>query len=463
MALDWIPRGKLTLDVWRARGASRAAIETRQHRRLEQLLSFARRHSRFYKRHYAEVPEGSTDLRQYPPVTKSMLMEHFDDVVTDTAITRAEIDEFVAEESTIGQRFLDRYPVWTTSGTTGEPGIFVQDDTTLTLIDILPDRWILPGLLEPTALQRLVRNGIRVAEIAVTGGHFAGASGIALLQRESRFFQNRVQLFSPMRPLSELIAELNRYQPTFLNGYATVLVELARAQQAGKLDIGPAFIAPTAEPISDAQKRDLRETFECTVRELYGATECFPIAVECERGNLHANTDWVVLEPVDTAYQPVEPGEPAETVLITNLGNRIQPLVRYDLGDTITMYEEPCPCDSAFPVIEIEGRQGDVLHFESAEGTRVPVFPLALSSVVEAVAGVHRAQIIQPAPQTLTIRLDVAEETDEQTVWNRVERDVETFLDERGITDIRIESSQETPQRDSGSGKFRHVWSEVDS
>ncbi|WP_436927116.1 phenylacetate--CoA ligase family protein [Halosimplex amylolyticum] len=460
--MDPITKGKITLDVWRAKRATRSEIDARQRGRLADLLAFVRRQSRFYKRHYADVPEGSTDLEQFPPMTKPMLMENFDDVVTDTALTKAEIDAFVADESTIGQRFLDRYPVWLTSGTTGEPGIFVQDETALTLINVLPDRWTLPALLDTTSILKLGKNRFKGAEIAVSGGHFAGASGIAMLQRESKFLQHRIRLFSPTRPLDELVADLNGYQPAFLVGYSTVLVELARAQQEGRLDISPAFVAPTAEPISDAEKRELRENFECEVREIYGATEFFPIAVECERGNLHANTDWVVLEPVDSEYRPVEPGEPSETVLITNLGNRIQPLVRYDLGDSITMYEEPCPCGSPFPVIEIEGRQGDVLHFETQEGERVPVFPLAISSVVEEVPGVHRAQIIQTAPQTLTIRLDVTEDSDERTVWDHVKRDVETFLDQRGITEIGIEKAVEAPQRDSGSGKFRHVWSEID-
>ena len=75
----------MTLDVWRARRATRAEIAARQRRRLAEMLSFVRRQSRFYKQHYADVPEGSTDLTQYPPVTKPMLMEQFDDVVAINA------------------------------------------------------------------------------------------------------------------------------------------------------------------------------------------------------------------------------------------------------------------------------------------------------------------------------------------------------------------------------------------
>ncbi|WP_254533414.1 hypothetical protein [Natrinema gelatinilyticum] len=424
------------------------------------MLSFARRQSRFYKRHYADVPEGSTDLTQYPPVTKPMLMEHFDDVVTDTAITKAEVDAFVADETKICQRFLGRYPVWTTSGTTGEPGISVQDDTSLALLGAHPDRWILDAVLDIDTLRRLVKHNLREAVIAITGGHFLGASAFALLQRESKFLENRIQLFSPTQPLDDIIEALNRYQPALLMGYASVIVELARAQRDGRLHISPAFVSPASEPVSEAQKRDIEHAFDCEVREAYAATEFDPIAIECGHGNLHVNADWVVLEPVDEEYRPVDLGEPSETVLLTNLGNRIQPIIRYDLGDSITMYDEHCSCGSAFPVIDVEGRQGDVLHFETTDGRDRPIFPLALSGVVEDVPGVRRTQLVRTGPSTIRIRLEVTSDCDDLVVWERVRAGLETFLEDQGIAGITVERAAEPPQRDPLSGKFRHVWAE---
>jgi len=458
-----IERGKITLDAWRARGASRAEIEARQRRRLAEMLSFVRRQSRFYKRHYADVPEDSTDLTQYPPVTKSMLIEHFEDVVTDTAITKAEIDAFVADETKIGERFLGKYPVWTTSGTTGEPGVFVQDETAWTVSDVVGDRWILPALARLSPLSRLVTQNLHIALVAVSGGHFAGAAGLEMMRRESVYGERRLRLFSPKSPINDLISDLNQYQPAILEGYSTVLVELARAQQNGRLNISPALLLPTAEPISATQKRMLRDTFDCVVRELYGATEFVPIAAECDHGNLHANTDWVVLEPVDEDYQSVDPGTPSDTVLITNLSNRVQPIIRYDLGDSITLYEERCPCGSAFPIIEVGGRQGDVLQFETDEGEEVPIFPLSLSSVVEEIPGVHRTQIIRTAPTTLQVRFDVTPDATEEEIWKHIERELQSFLRTHGISCITVEAASEPPQREERSGKFRHVWSEFEN
>lgn len=320
---------------------------------------------------------------------------------------------------------------------------------------------MLPALLGVESVGRLVRNDLRTAEIAVAGGHYAAASGVAMYRREQPFFRDRIRLFSPKRPLRALVDDLNEFQPAILVGYTTVLRELAREQREGRLDIAPAIVTPSGEAASGAAKRELGRAFGCPVRELYGATEFYGIAGECERGNLHANTDWVVLEPVDENYRPVEPGTPSDTVLLTNLANRIQPLVRYDLGDSVTVHEEPCPCGRAFPVVDIEGRQGDVLHFETSEGVRVPVFPLAVSSAVEEVSGVRRTQVIQTGPRSLSVRLDLTGGNEEETVWERVERDLRAFLDQRGITDVDVELSPSPPERDSDSGKFRHVWSET--
>jgi len=456
-----LQRARIRLDALGATRASRAELERRQRRRLGRLLDFVTRQSRFYRRHYADVERPRADFEELPPVTKPTLMANFDDVVTDPAVTRTAVDAFVADRSRIGERFLGRYPVWLTSGTTGEPGVFLQDDVSFTVGDAVGDRWTLRALLDRTAMARLVRGGFRVAEIAVGGGHYAAASGVAMVGREHPFLRDRMRLFSPSRPLSELVERLEAFRPTILVGYATVLTELAREQRAGRLDLRPALVQPSGEPIAPTEKRELRRAFDCVVREIYGSTECYALALECERGTLHANTDWFVIEPVDEDYRPVERGEPSHTVPLTHLAKRIQPLVRYDLGDSVTLFEERCPCGSAFPALQVEGRQGDVLRFQTDDGA-VPVFPIPLASVVEAVRGVRRTQILRTGPSALSVRLDLTTDADREAVWTRVERDVNAFLESQGVTDPTVELADEPPRRDPAGGKFRHVLSAVD-
>ncbi|MDS0282774.1 phenylacetate--CoA ligase family protein [Haloarcula onubensis] len=452
-------RLRIRVDAVRLRRAARGTVRTRQSARLQSLLSTVRSESRFYRRLYADLERPLT-LDSLPPVTKPELMAAFDDVVTDPAVDRAGVDAFLADRDAVGERFLGRYPVWTTSGTTGEPGVFLQDDRALVAADAVGDRWMLPAIADVDVLARLVRARGRLAEIAVGGGHFAAASGVELLRREHPLLRDRVRLVDADQPLPDIVAELDAFRPAILIGYATVLLALERAQRAGRLSLDPAYIAPTGEAILPAQKVRLRETFGCPVRETYGATEFYGLATECGHGNLHANTDWAILEPVDEDYRPVPPGEPSETVLLTNLANRIQPLVRYDLGDSVTMHADRCPCGSHFPVLEVEGRQGDVLTFESRAGERVPVFPLALSTVVEETPGVVRCQLRQTGPRTVRVRLDAADGADQTAVWPRVEAALADFFAARDLP-VAAELSAETPRRDPESGKYRYVWSDA--
>ncbi|MBA2448285.1 MAG: phenylacetate--CoA ligase family protein, partial [Chloroflexi bacterium] len=117
----------LAWDLWRAERGSRAAVMARQRARLADLVRFARARSPFYRKLYRHLPPDVKDRRDLPPVSKPQLMGSFDEWVTDRAVARAGVESFLANEARVGQQYLGRYAVWTTSGVTGDPGIFVHD------------------------------------------------------------------------------------------------------------------------------------------------------------------------------------------------------------------------------------------------------------------------------------------------------------------------------------------------
>jgi phenylacetate-CoA ligase len=103
------------------------AIASRQQARVADLVTTAQACSPYFRTRYRHLPARVTDARQLPPVTKPEMMAHFDDWVTDPAVTRAGVEAFVADKSLIGQPYLGRYMVWTTSGTSGVPAMVVAD------------------------------------------------------------------------------------------------------------------------------------------------------------------------------------------------------------------------------------------------------------------------------------------------------------------------------------------------
>jgi phenylacetate-CoA ligase len=124
-------------DAWKTARAGTQGIARRQQERLHTLVSYTRAHSRYFADLYRDVPEPCTDVGQLPVVTKADMMRHFDDWVTDPAVTKQEVEAFIADPSLIGHDYLDRYVVCTTSGSTGTPAILVHDRGALVVYNVL--------------------------------------------------------------------------------------------------------------------------------------------------------------------------------------------------------------------------------------------------------------------------------------------------------------------------------------
>jgi phenylacetate-coenzyme A ligase PaaK-like adenylate-forming protein len=189
----------------------------------------------------------------------------------------------------------------------------------------------------------------------------------------------------------------------------------------------------------------------------YGASECMSIAFSCAHGSLHVNADWVLLEPVDRDYRPVPPGERSHTVLLTNLANRVQPIVRYDLGDSITAGTHACRCGSALPVIRAEGRRDDVLALRAHDGTLVRLSPLALSTVVEDATACHPIQLLQTAPDRIAVRLAGADPAERSAGLRAAAHALSAYLARQSLDNVRVDMDDRPPMADARSGKVREV------
>ena len=246
-----------------------------------------------------------------------------------------------------------------------------------------------------------------------------------------------------------------------LAAYPSSLALLAEEQEAGRLHINPVLVLPTGETLTPSVRERIETAFHAHVRQNYGASELPVIAYDCGRGGLHVNADWVIFEPVDENFQPVPPGQASHKVLITNLVNRVQPFIRYEMGDSITVNPAPCPCRSPLPSITVEGRNDDILRSTDQDGRSVAIMPMALWSVIKDVPGVYRFQAIQTAPEQLDVRLQTKVAGEETQVWELVRQRVQDYLVSHGLTNVQVIHAQEPPAPNLVSGKFRHVWAEI--
>ena len=437
-------------------------MAVRQQQRLATLVAHARQASRVYAELYADLPPGTTELRRLPPVTKPQLMASFDDWVTDPAVTRAVVEAFVADPGNIGVDLLGRYVVFTTSGSTGVPTLLVQDHRAIAVMTGLAYSRT-GGLLTPRLLADVLRHGGRQAAVFATGGHFLTAVMFERRQRALGLRRRMARFFSVMDPLPRIVAELNAFRPVLLASYPSVLALLAGEQRSGRLHLSPVLISTGGEALLPAVRREVEAAFGCPVIESYSASEAAPLTLPCTRGRLHVNADWFILEPVDATGAPVPAGRFSHSVLVTNLANLVQPLIRYELGDSVVMDADACPCGRPLPTIRVQGRTEDILHVPGPEGHEVALLPMALATVVEETPGVHRFQVVQTAPTTLGVRLEAGPGYRPDAVWAAVRTRLGGYLRDQGLPDVALELAPDPPLVSPRGGKLRHVLSELPS
>ena len=147
--------------------------------------------------------------------------------------------------------------------------------------------------------------------------------------------------------------------------------------------------------------KGVADVFGCYVQTNYSCTEGGTIACECTEKHFHINDDWVIIEAVDEHNQPVPFGTQSAKLLLTNLANRICPIIRFEITDRIVLHNEPCSCGDFRPWLTLEGRTDDVLIFRNG----VRIAPLSLYAVLKEVQGVERFQLVQHEQDRLELRL----------------------------------------------------------
>ncbi|MFH8804226.1 phenylacetate--CoA ligase family protein [Streptomyces sp. NPDC017936] len=435
------------------------ALAQRQRERLAAMVDFARSRSPYYRELYRSLPERVEDPALLPVTRKPNLMAHFDDWVTDPEVTIDRVQAFIADPRRAGERFLGRYLVTTTSGTTGHRGLFLLDDRAAAVVRALSLR-AAGRTLTPMVTARLLAHRGRSAHIVATGGHLAAYSVIIRTRAAGRLPARGSRVLSVHSPLPELVDQLNRQRPVFLAGYATVIALLAGEQLAGRLRISPAVVSLLAEGVSDRDHERIRSAFGAHLINTYGCNESLALAYGCPFGWLHVHSDWLILEPVDADHRPTPPGQESLSVLLTSLCRWAQPILRYDLGDSVLLRPDACPCGDPLPAIRVRGRAADLLSFPRGDGGTVRIVPMAFETLLERIPGIDLFQIVQTAPTCLRVRLRSAAAADADQLWTAVRKEMAGLLTAHGAGQVSVERAHEPPEQSPG-GKYRVVipWS----
>ncbi|MBV9121028.1 MAG: phenylacetate--CoA ligase family protein, partial [Chloroflexi bacterium] len=342
---------------------SRAELRAHQDRLQRQVREYAYQHSPFYQ----DLHKGLFDapLEQLPPVGKLTLMEHYDEAVSDRSIHLEDVRRHLHELSG-DALFGGQYRLMATSGTTGQPGLFLASrDEWL---------WIMASFWRAQELSgrhlTLTRR-TRMASLGASAPYYMTTRVAASLQS---WWTPQVRL-DVMGPFEDLVESLNRAQPEVLASYPSLSVKLAAEQIAGNLKISPRRVFTGAEPLFPDARAQMETAWGKCVFDLYAATEVGAVAAECEahRG-LHLMEDLFIPEVVDGDNRPVPDGEMGVKLLVTRLHGTTLPMIRYELSDCLVISPEPCPCGRPYRLIErIQGKSEHVLQMKGADGGTVPV------------------------------------------------------------------------------------------
>ena len=134
-ALAFARTSSAVSTTWWTRQGGGALIDHVRAQRFQALVAHARRCSPLYAKLYAALPAAPL-VHGVPIMTRQTLMQHFDEGMTDRTVQRAGIERFLRDPANIGKPYLGRYVVWTSSGTSGERGVYVTDVAALAVYDV---------------------------------------------------------------------------------------------------------------------------------------------------------------------------------------------------------------------------------------------------------------------------------------------------------------------------------------
>jgi phenylacetate-CoA ligase len=350
-------------------------------RNLRGLLAHAIQRSPFHRDRLRGVdPERFEleDLATLPVMTKDELMANFDQAVTDPAVTLARANDHLDHLTTDGY-LLDRFRVVLSGGSSGRRGVFVYGWDDWVIFFLGQCRWQTrrPPLPPPAKIATLFARAPVHLSAAI---YFFGSDP-----------EHPVQQLPLTLPLAEIVSRLNEIEPELLEGYPTALGLLVGEARAGRLQIEPNLINSGGELLLPETRAAVRELWGVEIANTWAISEGI-FTSTCEDGAMHLPDDLAIIEPVDGDGRPVAPGQLSTKIYLTNLYNLTQPLIRYEITDSMLVDTERCSCGSWHSrITQLGGRFDEV--FVYADGATV--HPIALYGPLEQDRHVVEFQVSQ--------------------------------------------------------------------
>ena len=402
-------------------------IQSLQSKNLRKILNYAYDNSEYYHRTFTQkgITKANIDsapLSAFPTTDKSVLIEHFDEIITAKDISQKDLRRFDAEETIDKKKLKGKYHVVHSSGSTAEPGYFLYDD----------DAWqsMLIGIIRAALwnmsmkdILKFLKGRPHIAYIAATDGRYGGAMAVG----DGIDGVGAKQLFLDIKTsLSEWIEKINDFKPDMIVGYPSAIKILGELAEKSAVDIDVMRIVSCGEPLGNTMRRYLERVFKTEVFNFYGASESLALGIEDGR------LDGMYLFD-DLNYIEVENG----AMYLTSLYNFVQPLIRYKISDRLIL--TPPLKNNRFPFTPargLVGRNEDLMWFDDLNGGREFVHPLAVEGFC--VEGVVDYQFCQTSASSFEMIIEPTDGADKDRIKAEMLRNMEQILADKKLTHVRF-------------------------
>jgi phenylacetate-CoA ligase len=391
---------------------------------------FAMEHTRFYRERYSDAGFTLKDLQDPAAFFELPIIEKAD--------VREHAGLFRSTEAT--ERNSGRS---TTGGSTGEP------------LQLLQDRRFGARALEWRLFDWWGVNPWDDIAIVYRQMKSARQSAKHRLQwwPTRRFQLNAYNMNA--ETIAEFLRNWSEARPSLLIGYVGGVAELAReVQRLGIALPAPVAVAVTAAPLTQADRAAMEAAFRAPVYDHYRSAEIPWMAGECSRQDgLHVFSDVRRLEILDEAGAPVSPGVTGEVVL-TDMTNRVFPLIRYRLGDRTSSMPGLCGCGVTLPRIRpVAGRKSEALRLPDGQTIAGEGLTQLFSSNP---AAVRQFQVHQRSDYSVELRCVPGTAADSQETIARVVGDLERIV--RHQVPVRLQVVDSIPH---DGGKIRYIKTDI--
>lgn len=410
-------------------------MEALQSERLQNLVAYVLDNSVFYQNKFKEagISAGDirdiSDLKKLPFTRKTDLRDNY-------------------PFGMLSAPLRDVVEIHASSGTTGNPTVVAYTRNDIKLwSEVMARTLVVAGANPDDILQNAYGYGLFTGGLGVHYG--ALELGASVIPMSSGGTKRQLKL-------------MHDFKSTVLTctpSYALFMAEEAREMgydpRKSPLRIG----ILGAEPWSDGLRREIEDAWDITALDIYGLSEIIGpgVAQECPAKNgLHIYNDVFFPEVINPKTgEVVDEGEDGELV-ITTLTKEAIPLIRYRIGDIVSITYERCSCGRTQPRIsKIKGRTDDMLIIRG-----INVFPSQIEAVLMDVEGAqpHYLLVVDRIKglDTLEVQVEVSEEifSDEikrlQRLSETIKKEIESVL--ALVVDVKLVEPK-TIERSMGKAK----------